>query len=444
MDITVINRKLCSLFRGNRLIGKQAGAILVVFVSLSTYQAGVSISNPFRQGTIPSGASGASNDVTSVVEEIGNPFLDRYPENDLAYVRNVWDMQVYGDRLYMGYGNSNNAGPGSNAGPIEAWYWDGNRFAYDTILQQEQIDRFVLIDGLLAVPSHDPRGTASATIHLFDGSQWTQSGDVSGAAHIYDVIRYNGLLYAALGISGRSGAVIGISSDDGQSWTRQILPVVERAKVFSKILRAWQFFKVGDDLFVSVLPQYSNVKLNGVWGYERLSSPVFHLDRKTLEFEQSPIDFFAGQVADTVDGRAGRVVRPLSFSNLTVYSGARTLTDHNWTPFGLFSIDTDDNVHAYPLPSGVQPWDTLAFQNALYVLTAQPLSGGGTTVSVIATCDFAHWREVLHFQAPTFARSFELYRGDFYFGLGTEVSPNAPQAGTILRVDHANFDLNCS
>ena len=74
------------------------------------------------------GLSQALNDVTPSIERIGNPFSARFPTPDLYYARNVWDMEVYDDRLYLGHGNSNNDGPAPNAGPVEIWSYNGQTF----------------------------------------------------------------------------------------------------------------------------------------------------------------------------------------------------------------------------------------------------------------------------------------------------------------------------
>ena len=45
-----------------------------------------------------------------------------------------------------------------------------------------------------------------------------------------------------------------------------------------------------------------------------------------------------------------------------------------------------------------------------------------------------HWREVARFDAPSFARSFELYEGEFYVGLGTAASSLNHASGDIYLV----------
>lgn len=63
-----------------------------------------------------------AKDVTPSVEYLGNSFSK---DN---YANNVWDMQVFDGRIYLGHGNSSNKGPNQNAGPMTpnpGTYWHG-------------------------------------------------------------------------------------------------------------------------------------------------------------------------------------------------------------------------------------------------------------------------------------------------------------------------------
>ena len=59
-------------------------------------------------------------------------------------------------------------------------------------------------------------------------------------------------------------------------------------------------------------------------------------------------------------------------------------------------------------------------------------------VRVVATSDLGEWHEVLHFEADTFARSFEIVQGDMYFGMGADRAVSAG-AGNVLRVGSDHF-----
>ena len=134
-----------------------------------------------------------------------------------------------------------------------------------------------------------------------------------------------------------------------------------------------------------------------------------------------------------------KIVRSMSLGPQTLYIGAYVHNDHQHIPFGVY-ISTSlaqakPVVHRIPLPEGAKPWDILIRKEGLYVLL-DSLSGERTLVSVrhIQGRPPYKQRKILSFPSPTFARSFELLDGDFYFGLGTGKKELHPATGYILRV----------
>src|SRR5215207_664985 len=74
----------------------------------------------------------ASRDVTASVERLGNPFAV-----PAGYARNVWDMQAFAGRVYVGHGDSRD-----NAGPIPIWSLDPATGAAleEFLTSEEQVD----------------------------------------------------------------------------------------------------------------------------------------------------------------------------------------------------------------------------------------------------------------------------------------------------------------
>lgn len=80
------------------------------------------------------------------------------------------------------------------------------------------------------------------------------------------------------------------------------------------------------------------------------------------------------------------------------------------------------------------PTDVLARDGKVYVLTYTRLSANSYINRVYQTTDLGTWNEVLRFKQDTYAKSFEEYDGDFYFGLGTDPDVLSPSSGKLLRV----------
>ena len=124
------------------------------------------------------GLNGA--DVTRNVKVIGNikDHISPSKSQNYAYARNIWDLQVYKDKIFIGYGswaNSSLSGA-TNCGTIpiiavdtktekivreDVYCIDRNRSLVRRAngAEDEQLWNFSVIDGELYVPGCDARGT---------------------------------------------------------------------------------------------------------------------------------------------------------------------------------------------------------------------------------------------------------------------------------------------
>jgi hypothetical protein len=426
---------------------RRSTSFAVIFQSIMVLVLlGLNIKPIFGQG---------ANDVTSQVERIGNPFEARYPDGDLVYARNVWSMQPYDDRLYFGHGNANNDGPAPNAGPVEIWSYNGEDFTAEYTVNDQQVDHFNILEGDLYVAGFDTMSAEQIGnyYHLVDGT-WQEHKTIPQAAHVYDLALYQERLFAATGAAnpnGPQGHAIQVSDDNGKTWVglNLIAAQSDDGDLYEQV--AWEFVPVGDDLFVSAQPLILLVEGDDGTVQRQTFGQMLH-HYQDGEFVPLEIDGFPTRTFDVSKERSLRMARVVPFGDGTVYVGATVQgTGHQWTPFGLFYIQkTDDSYSIDALPqleSIAYVWDTLVEDGALYIVgsTCTPIDGFGApcTVTVAATCDLQAWREVLQFQSETFARSFALYRGDFYFGLGTDTTTLSAQTGDILRVKQAAFTTGC-
>jgi len=347
------------------------------------------------------------------VEIVGNPSALRYDATRI-YPRNIWDMQVFDGRLYVGTGNSSNYGPSSNAGPVDVWSYDPktSQFSSEFVVDEEQIARFRVADGALLIPGHDPHGSDryGDFYRLRDG-KWEKVQTIPYGMHTYDIIPFQGALFVA--VSTPEGAYVDRSTDDGKSWETRLLLRANSARAL---------FTLNDRLYASMYmnPLLGTARRLDVWDHD-------HFQPITAEM-----------FPDSQHSIDALVERAINFRDSLVYVGADAVNDHQWIPFGLFTASTIDQAKKVPLPAGEIPYDIVVDHETCYVLTdtapREPADGGQHLVKVWASDDLLRWREVVRFPSPTFARSFEILEGDFYFGLGCQTSPLAPETGEILRV----------
>lgn len=338
-------------------------------------------------------------------ELVGAPFTQ-----PSFYARNVWDMQRFGGRIWLGHGDSID-----NWGPIPIWSLDPatGELAADYAADDEQVDVFRVLDGTLYVPGHDPRGDLSlGEFYRLERDGWVMHRTLPHGLHAFDLAMHGGRLYAALGTEGVPGQETLLeSADGGERWTA----------VTGEVRRIYGLFELGGELYAS--PLLRNAAEPGA---ERT---LLRLDGG--RFAHTALDGTAllpGIAPDSF----GRIVRATEFRGALVYVVARNTFD--WTPVALAVTRDLRDVRRAALPdSAAVPYDLLVRGDTLLALAAAP-APGGYTVEVDATTDAVHWRERLRFAAPTFARSFEESGGDFFFGLGCTYDAPSPAAGEILRV----------
>jgi hypothetical protein len=339
-------------------------------------------------------------------ELVGTPFTQ-----PSFYARNVWDMQLFGGRIWLGHGDSID-----NWGPIPLWSLDPatGALAAEYTANDEQVDVFRVLGGALYVPGHDPRADLSlGQFYRLEPGGWAEHRTIPHGLHTFDLALHGGRLYAALGTEEAPGQASLLASDDGgEHWTA----------VTEDVQRMYALFELGGSLYASPLLRNAAEPDAG---------------RTLLRFDGTR--FVHTDVDGTVllpgleAGAYGRMVRATPFRGELVYVAARNTFD--WVPVALAATRDLRQVRRVELPDpGAVPYDLLVRGDTLFVLAAAPAPGGGYTVEVHETTDAVRWRERLRFHAPTFARSFEESGGDFFFGLGCTYSAPSPSCGQILRV----------
>ncbi|MEJ8306481.1 hypothetical protein [Saccharibacillus sacchari] len=393
-------------------------------------------------------AVAAADPVRAPVENLGRPFAKAG-----TYAQNVWDMQLWNGKIYIGQGNSSNQGSAVNAGPIPLTTYDpaSGKFGTDKLLvsssqeqtyvDEEQIDVFKVLNGQLYIPGHDPKSEAHTLGNFYrldpsDG-KWRKIRTIPGGVHTYDMAYYQGNLFAATGWD--SDASILRSSDGGQTWSKSGIPIggKESGRNYSLFPLNGNLYAVSSFIF-SANPAFQ--PQNGVLEI----SPATAGSASPVSYKDVPLttqNFFPGLSAPTppLPPAYIRPVRTTTVGSKLMYIAGQGYNDHQWLPKGLFVASSVKQSSALALPGGATAMDILTRGDKVYVL-AYTESGGTYTNLVFETGasaigDSSAWTETVRFRQNTFARSFELQGGDFYFGLGSHDANNpVATTGTILRI----------
>lgn len=141
----------------------------------------------------------SANDVTGQLVDLGNKPRE---SGQRAAGLNLWDLQPFGGKLYLAMGSTSH-----DTGPIPVWAWDHEQQRWDaepeTIVEQEAIELYRVLDGELYIPAADPKGSSedgsNDGIKFYrrgEAGRWTQYYSVRAlhTAHIRDLALDDGVL----------------------------------------------------------------------------------------------------------------------------------------------------------------------------------------------------------------------------------------------------------
>jgi hypothetical protein len=377
---------------------------------------------------------------------------------NFAFARNIWDMQLFGNRIYIGYGNWANSSlsGATNKGPIpiiaidtgtdqfireEVYAFDKNGIPTrrPNGADDEQLWRFRIINGKLFTPGTDARGVFGTEdepewnwgnfyVRQFDGT-WLRRRTIPGGIHVLDIVGFNGKLYAGIGSSedvvGSSGIMY--SSDEGISWSAPAN--------FSVKSRHYTLLEWGNSLYCFAGNVARRATVSGQ-PKTRLRGTV--IDRNDTATDDAVLGIFD----ETLD-ESRYIVRKYAFVKDALAFILYKMGDNNdaWEePAGLHftsgfsAAGTISTVHL-PNPSA-EAIDIISRDNnnSVYIL-ANVKNSNNYTVIVYKTTDFITFEECINFSFGTFARSFEEYNKNFYIGMGTMDGTSPSElAGTIVKV----------
>jgi len=349
-------------------------------------------------------------DLSDEVEVLGQPFA--LP----VYARNIWDMQQYNGRIYLGCGNYYNDGPDPNAGPVPVVYYDtlSGTFVTQTTLDEEQIDIFKILDGKLVIPGIDPKDDWSyGNFYTLEDDVWVKTRSIPNGLHNFDMAYSNGYLYAAIGTGGFGSAVR--SPDMGKSW--ESLTKGELGKAYSYD-RSYSVFTFKDKLY------FTGVLYRG-----------FTLDNKFLCVGDEVSTIYAYNM---IPGAIGydqiRMYRINEIEDKLIYISIFNIGSE-WLPDALYTAKSINRTKRIRLPErDAVPMDILTRDNKAYLL-ASALQGSDEYINIVYSSeDMYNWNECFRFSTDTFARSFEEFGGYFYFGLGCYTDYLTESSGTVLRI----------
>ncbi len=343
-----------------------------------------------------------SREVTPTV--LGQPQAERYAAGETG--RNAWDMAVFDGKLYVGGGDYD-----SNLGPVDIWCYDlaAGEWQLTGSVPDEEVSRFTVIDGPLVAPGIDPRQSWQlGNYYTLTADGWEMTRSLPGGIHAYDMVKFDGRLFAALGV--KEGEFPVAVSDDGGKTFQQV-PLVKRGQ---KLQTTGSFIRV-----------YRLLEKDG-----SLYALFYNSDggQSTVELYR----YENGEFAYYADWQ--QVKRRGRFGNVMI-AGSATVGDTLYFATGNLyaAVDMSAPASLLPVDDGYTP-DLVLAEDTLCVLACEPQEAD-YRISVWTLTD-GELAERFYFDYAVPAISLAYHEGVFYLGMGQNDKENGHTLnGTVLAVE---------
>jgi len=333
-----------------------------------------------------------------------------------GFYRSVWDLSVYLDRLYLGYGDAD-----INSGrifPTELRYFDDpgapDDWTSDFAVDEEMVDQYRQFDGDdglfisgLDATEDDLWGNA---YNRHPDTGWVKSRTLEHALHVHDIALFGGDLYAVgSGCTWEEYDAFQISSmlwhstDGGENY-----------EVWEKL----QHPDTGDARWVRLLPLGSEMYL---FGYRTDTQYItefipYRFDGATLEPFDSMNRLWVFETYVVADGLG--LVTGLNIPSFGDYTYEAYLLEEGGAVTEIGGMGDVTVVDAFGQEDG--SWLVLARDGNLY---GDP---PGELHRVLLTHDFSSFEEIASYTGDSFASALASWQGSLYLGL---------EDGTIWRAE---------
>ncbi len=413
--------------------------------------------------------------------DMGSVAHNMYSEASISdyHARNVWDMQVFDDKIFFGTGNY-----GDNIAAYAGVYYIDKNMSKTKLSKQlssEQISRFHVIDGKLFTAAADPKAWMTGSYYCYDYSSpstsiksWKEYKTLTNNIHCYDMVEYDGkVFFAGPNYTDQSGYgnvylsdIAYIDKDDmctdkPSTLVDMVMTVTDsHSRVRdvklnkSSIYRTYDMFVFDGDLYATmrknstykntyyILPEdkAKQVGFELVMSHE-LSSYFPDIDKSTLpsctfspdgvykyDKKEGVFRYIEGSInystnvfaVDQLRGyeyvSRGFVEGEYRLNSKFEHDGAMYLCDYD-----IFKTTDFKTYTKVSLGSGYENYlirDHIEVDGIHYFVASEKTSDMRYNNVVLSTTDFKSFKRVLYFKTNAFIRSFEYLNGSMYFTLG--------------------------
>ena len=337
--------------------------------------------------------------------ELGIPNSQRYKTGTSA--RCPWELTVWEGKLFVGGGDYD-----TNAGPVDIWYYDLQEKSWVNSgeVPDEEVNRFAVIDGCLVAPGIDPKENGTlGNFYRFENDSWTTVKSIPGGLHCFDMVEYDGKIFAGLGVE--SGQYpIAVSSDKGKTFSHvemyKIGALVDTSG--SKNVRVYDLFLFNDNLYAAFL--YGDTEIT--YDLYRYENGVFVFDNQWYN-----------------------KIHQVNYNNYIIGGKAEYKGNMYFTTGHLYATDDMVNFTRVVFPSKQTVYDVCADENGLYALCGEKQSDGKYEISVWRNVgrEVTEFDELFSFAYDIPPLSIACVDSDFYIGMGSRLVSD--KNGMILYIN---------
>lgn len=325
--------------------------------------------------------------------ELGIPNSQRYKTGTSA--RCPWELTVWEGKLFVGGGDYD-----TNAGPVDIWYYDLQEKSWVNSgeVPDEEVNRFAVIDGCLVAPGIDPKDNgAFGNFYRFENDSWTTVKSIPGGLHCFDMVEYDGKIFAGLGVE--SGQYpIAVSSDKGKTFSHVEMykngALVDTSG--SKNVRVYDLFLFNETLYAAFL--YGDTEIT--YDLYRYENGVFVFDNQWYN-----------------------KIHQVNYNNYIIGGKAEYKGNMYFTTGHLYATDDMVNFTRVVFPSKQTVYDVCADENGLYALCGEKQSDGKYEISVWRNVgrEVTEFDELFSFAYDIPPLSIACVDSDFYIGMGSRL-----------------------
>ena len=354
--------------------------------------------------------SGTKTIDSIVYTELGIPTSERYSEGVTA--RSPWDMAINENKLYIGSGDYD-----TNAGPVDMWCYDIDKKTWSNsgTVPEEEIDRFCVIDNKLVVPGIDPQEDWSlGNYYVLDGNQWVKKRNIEGGLHTFDIVEFDGMLFAGLGVLKGSYPVV-CSKDNGETFENVIF-YKDGEKIDttgSQNVRVYDLFVFKDKLYAVFM-----------YGDSEITYDLYRYENGMFVYDNQ----WYGKVSQ------------IKLTN-NIITGKTQFKDNMYFTTGYLHTTEDmTNLTYIIFPDEQVVYDICTDEKYLYALCANKQEDGTYKVSVYRNDGemITNFHEMFNFVYDVPPLSIVCKDNNFYIGMG-DTNNTHDKNGMILFVEYAKI-----